>query len=256
MDDKKIVKNSFSYKTAVSKKLKIDTKFLTVLFFSSGQADVTVGGKIYRAGYGSLLLVKPNEYCSVLPKASVVSIAGIIPEIISGETLKIVHSIKNKAVVIEDDAIERINDFLSALKYYSDNLAFIKSVDKLFYCLLSEFSNGKSIDGISEKSPLNKALKYIEDNFLTIKKLSDVANFSGVTVNYLCALFKSKTGVSCNRYIKRLKIRYAEELLLSTDLQIREISDKCGYLSFSHFMSDFKEILKMTPNGYKKNYFQ
>ena len=247
MDDKKIVKNSFSYKTAVSKKLKIDTKFLTVLFFSSGQADVTVGGKIYRAGYGSLLLVKPNEYCSVLPKASVVSIAGIIPEIISGETLKLVHSIKNKAVVIEDDAIERINDFLSA---------FIKSVDKLFYCLISEFLNGKSIDGSNEKSPLNKALKYIEDNFLTIKKLSDVANYSGVTVNYLCALFKSKTGVSCNRYIKRLKIRYAEELLLSTDLQIREISDKCGYLSFSHFMSDFKEILKMTPNGYKKNYFQ
>lgn len=250
------IKHSFSYKTAVSKKLKIDSEFLTVLFFSSGQADVSVGGKIYRAGYGSLLLIKPGEYCSVLPKASVVSVAGITPLAISGETIKLVHSITNTAVCVDDDAVERVSDFLSVLKYYSEKSNASKTADKLFYCLLSEFFGGTALDYNNDNSPLNKSLKYIEDNFLTVKKLNDVSNYAGVTVNYLCALFKSKTGVSCNRYIKRLKIRYAEELLLTTDLQIKEISDKCGYLSFSHFMSDFKEILKVTPNGYKKNYCQ
>ena len=254
MVDKKELKHSFSYKTAVSKKLKIDTEFLTVLFFSSGQADVTVGGKIYRAGYGSLLLLKPGEYCSVLPKASIISVAGLTPQAISGETLKLAHLIENTAVVLDDDAVERVSDFYSVIKYYAEKPDCAKTADKLFYCLLSEFFGGKRLDGSSDSSPLNKSLKYIEDNYLTVKKLSDVAFSAGVTVNYLCALFKSKTGVSCNRYIKRLKIRYAEKLLLSTDLQIKEISDKCGYLSFSHFMSDFKEILKMTPNGYKKNY--
>jgi AraC-like DNA-binding protein len=142
------------------------------------------------------------------------------------------------------------------LKFYSEKPSFVKTADKLFYCLLSEFFGGNKLDYNEDNSPLTKSLKYIEDNYLTVKKLSDLSSYAGVTVNYLCALFKSKTGVSPNRYIKRLKIRYAEELLLTTDLQIREIADKCGYLSFSHFMSDFKEILKVTPNGYKKNYCQ
>ena len=256
MATQNVTKHSFSYKTAVSKKLKIDTEFLTVLFFSSGQADVSVGGKTYRAGYGSLLLLKPGDYCSILPKASVVSVAGLTPSAISGETVKLVHSLTNTAVCVDDDAVERVSDFLHVLKHYAERPNMAKTADKLFYCLLSEFLGGKVLDYSVDNSPLNKSLKYIEDNFLTVKKLSDVSNYAGVTVNYLCALFKSKTGVSCNRYIKRLKIRYAEELLLTTDLQIREIADKCGYLSFSHFMSDFKEILKVTPNGYKKNYYQ
>jgi two-component system response regulator YesN len=121
----------------------------------------------------------------------------------------------------------------------------------LFYAIVTEFYSKPAIGFSIDGTPFGKACYFAETKDYSEQKLIAVAEYAGLTSNYLCALFKAKTGVSYNKYIKRKRLRKAEALLLD-GLQAKEVAESCDYQSFSHFMSDFKEVFLMTPNAYKK----
>ena len=51
----------------------------------------------------------------------------------------------------------------------------------------------------------------------------------------------------------RGRIEYAERLLGSTTLTVREIAERCGYSSEYVFMRQFKKYCGQTPSEYRKN---
>ena len=248
-------KTSLTYRSAINGNKKILANGVMLVYFQQGQGEVLLFGKKYSAGYGNAFLLLDGEFMEITSRSAVINVASLLQTDLSSDTLRLALSISNRTVDLFDDGISRLTDYFSAFselgKFGSDK---IKIADKLFYCAISELKIGTALDGLPSDNPLHKAIGYITDNALTVKKLSSLAEVSGVTVNYLCSLFKNKTGISPNRYIKRLKIRQAEKLLLFSDLQVKEIADDIGYMSFSHFMSDFKEVLSSTPNSYKKRY--
>lgn len=248
-------KESLVYRSAINGSKKMLTNGVTLVYFQQGQGEVFSFGKKYSAGYGNAFLLLDGEFMEISSRSAVITVVSFLQTELSSDTLKLALSIANRTVDLLDDGVSRLTDYFSALielnRFGSDKA---KIADKLFYCAISELKLGTVIDGVYTDNPLHKAIGFVNENFLTVKKLSSLAEVSGVTVNYLCSLFKSKTGISPNRYIKRLKIRQAEKLLLFSDLQVKEIAEDIGYMSFSHFMSDFKEVLSSTPNSYKKRY--
>ena len=101
-------------------------------------------------------------------------------------------------------------------------------------------------------SLLQKAVAYVRNNFRERLTLEQLAKHCYVTPNYLGVQFTKKMGISFSDYINIVRLRYACNLLDSTDLTVKEIAFASGYNSVEHFGYTFKKILNESPLNYKK----
>jgi ABC-type sugar transport system ATPase subunit len=59
--------------------------------------------------------------------------------------------------------------------------------------------------------------------------------------------FKAQIGISPNRYVQKMKVEKAKELLLYTDLEIKEIAERVGFDDPYYFSRVFKEWEDKSP---------
>ena len=97
------------------------------------------------------------------------------------------------------------------------------------------------------------AIGYINKNFKHDISLSDVAKEFSVTPNYLGTLILKWTGSSFSEYINTMRIDYASNLLVSSDLSVKEIAFTSGYNSVEYFLYVFKKAKGTTPLKYRNN---
>lgn len=96
--------------------------------------------------------------------------------------------------------------------------------------------------------------KYIDDNYLKKTSLDDISNIFYINKYYLIRLFKNTYGVTINRYILEKRITKAKELLRFSDLNIKDISIKCGIQDSNYFSRLFKQIEDESPNKYRNKW--
>ena len=240
-------------KSALSKTNKIIDEGVTLLLIASGSADVYMDGKIYKAGYGDAFLILPGEFAYILSKNAIAYKLVFDYSILSGESLRLALALKHRRIALKEEDFLLFVDYISCITAVAKKTSpdYKKVLDKLFYALVIEFSGKQSLNSTVDESPFGKICYFATEEPYENQKLTDVAFYAGLTTTYLCSLFKSKTGVSYNKYVKRKRLRDAELLLLLGN-QAKDVAETCKYQSFSHFMSDFKEFLSLTPNAYKK----
>lgn len=95
---------------------------------------------------------------------------------------------------------------------------------------------------------------YIRTHYKERITLQDLADHVHLHPNYLCALFKSRTGRTPFEYVDRVRVRHAYRLLQSTHLPVTEIAETCGFQSISFFSRKFKDILGCSPSQYRKKF--
>ncbi|MTI60448.1 MAG: helix-turn-helix domain-containing protein [Firmicutes bacterium] len=95
-------------------------------------------------------------------------------------------------------------------------------------------------------------MNYIDNNYYRDLKLSKLSDKFAYSSNYLSSLFKKITGSTLTQYINNVRIREAQNLLLYTDLNITQISEKVGYNNLIHFERTFKKLIELSPSNYRK----
>ena len=73
-----------------------------------------------------------------------------------------------------------------------------------------------------------------------------------VSNTYLSTSFKAKVGVGVVQYINELRIEQAKDLILTTDLSIKEIALAVGFTSDINFIRVFKKYEEKTPSSLRK----
>lgn len=68
----------------------------------------------------------------------------------------------------------------------------------------------------------------------------------------LCREFTRAFGDSPLRYLNKKRLKAAKEMLLTTDLNIQEISSKVGFENVSHFINLFKKNTGITPKIFRQ----
>ena len=98
---------------------------------------------------------------------------------------------------------------------------------------------------------MEKLTAIIERNMMEEKiDIPTIAQELSMSYSSLYRKIKAITGLSAGELIRKLKIRKAEQLLLSGKYNISEIAHQVGISSMSHFRECFKEEYGMSPTEY------
>lgn len=89
-----------------------------------------------------------------------------------------------------------------------------------------------------------------KDNF--VEGIPALLRISGKTHSYICKMFKQYLSLSPVEYINGLRLSYAENLLLNTDMDIIDICLEVGFENMSYFYELFKKHFKTTPHKFRK----
>ncbi len=87
------------------------------------------------------------------------------------------------------------------------------------------------------------------DQDLSLSQLADMLNMSST---YLSVYIKDKTGANFSDHLNGIRVRKAQELLITTEMNITEIGNQVGYSNFTSFNRMFKKQTGMAPTEYRK----
>ncbi len=135
------------------------------------------------------------------------------------------------------------------------NISLETSEEALFESLIQLFGTINSAG--DEEKEIEKIRAYIDEHYLTIESMEEVADEFGYNYTYLSRMFKNKAGESMSRYILNKKLDLAKEMLRTrTELKVTEISDLCGYNDYRYFGRVFKNEVGVSPSEYRDGMMQ
>ncbi|PYI57473.1 helix-turn-helix domain-containing protein [Paenibacillus flagellatus] len=99
---------------------------------------------------------------------------------------------------------------------------------------------------------VEQAVSIIRDELDRPVSLVQIADRLRLNPSYLSRIFKEHSGQTFSDYLTRARLERGKELLLETDLKIKEIGERVGYLKSDYFIKLFRECVGMTPGEYRK----
>lgn len=162
---------------------------------------------------------------------------------------------KHKVIALNDRDFELIQSIADEFEENGENnfltLAFILNI---LNCCIKTSDVG--ISAACEKK-LKKAqliIEYTDENYISIKRISDITHLFDVSENYVFRVFRESYGMTPKQYINKLKIKNACHRLKHSDKSIKAIAYDCGFDSYEHFINVFKKNVGTTPGEYKKTH--
>lgn len=110
--------------------------------------------------------------------------------------------------------------------------------------------NCRKNDSISV--PVQTCCDYISMNVTRKFDISELAKQVGYSDYYLTRKFKKEMGVPLTTYIRTQKIEYAKTLLITTSMNVQDISILLHFGSRSYFAGVFQSETGMSPSEYRE----
>lgn len=159
--------------------------------------------------------------------------------------------------LVEELKIPFVKIHLISSKYFYkiENSESIVEVNRARDEMIEEYSKIclEQRENIVLKGIVNRALFYIEINLEKNIKVSDVANYCGVSNEHLSRVFKEDIGINLKKYIVGEKVKTSMKFLKNKNYKIRDIAIKLDFSSTELYVKNFKNIMGVTPAEYRKN---
>ncbi len=144
---------------------------------------------------------------------------------------------------------ERFEKILSAFSE-SDKLrrrALSHALEGVIFAMARIASGG-------EKKPLSRSLSYINEAYTKDIRIPELAKMENISPSRYNVLFREVTGMPPVKYIAKLRMQNACELLVSTDLAVKQIGMTVGYSDPHFFSKQFKLHMGASPAEYRENF--
>ncbi|WP_027204456.1 helix-turn-helix transcriptional regulator [Butyrivibrio fibrisolvens] len=104
-------------------------------------------------------------------------------------------------------------------------------------------------------SAMTQSIMYsINQNYMNELTIKDIAKELNITESYMIAQFKEETGITPAVYLRKVRLKKAAGLLISTSDEIQKISGSVGIPDANYFVKLFKDEFQMTPSAYRRSY--
>ena len=104
---------------------------------------------------------------------------------------------------------------------------------------------------IREEERIKLMLQFIHNNFSEDINADMIAESASISNTEALRCFHSIIGSTPIQYLKEYRIQRAAELLLSTNIKISHIGEKCGFQDMSYFAKTFKKYQGVRPKDYR-----
>ena len=95
-------------------------------------------------------------------------------------------------------------------------------------------------------------LKFVEENYTRDITGADIAEFVGLSQDYLSRQFKAAMAMTPVEYVRKFRVAKSIDLLKTTDMSIANIADACGFGDISLYSRVFKQIIGVSPAAFRK----
>jgi len=94
---------------------------------------------------------------------------------------------------------------------------------------------------------------FLEKNYNRKVTLQDAARVVNKSPKYLSRLFRQKSRQGFNDFKQAVRMRRAKELLLESNLIIKEIADSLAYKNTGSFIKTFKKFIGLSPLKFRNS---
>lgn len=141
-------------------------------------------------------------------------------------------------------AIRRLIDLENNQSVKAD---YLKTAE--IYKIMSALIDDKQ--RIEAASIIKKAIDIIENEYMKLLPVEDIAARVGLERSYFSVLFRKHTGQTPHAYLNAIRVKKACMLIKSTDLPISEVAIQVG-LEPGGFARMFKREIGVTPGRYRR----
>ncbi|MEK0447298.1 MAG: hypothetical protein RLZZ399_2619 [Verrucomicrobiota bacterium] len=93
---------------------------------------------------------------------------------------------------------------------------------------------------------------HIEEHCAEVLNVEGIARVAALSPSRLAHLFREKMGLTPMQYIEFRRIERAKQLLLTTDLPIKEIAMRTGFPNADHFSVRFRKNSGQSPRAFRE----
>jgi AraC family transcriptional regulator len=100
---------------------------------------------------------------------------------------------------------------------------------------------------------IRAVVEHLHANLCMRISVTDLARSVNMSRWHFCHLFKAEMSQPPSHYMRTLKMREAQRMLLETFLSVKEIRATLGNIDRSHFSREFRNFCGLTPTEFRKH---
>ncbi|MBO5746332.1 MAG: helix-turn-helix transcriptional regulator [Clostridia bacterium] len=163
------------------------------------------------------------------------------------------HPFDRSTIKFKDS--RRIESTMRLLSKFSDQRFPQKSefVTPLFFDIVNQyrieklFSSSKTTD-----SAVQLGADFLKENCFASVTVEEAASTAGLSVSQFARRFKQSINMTPCEYLCELRLSKSEQLLVETDMSIKQISELCGFCNEYYFSQFFKKRTGVSPSRFRK----
>ena len=229
---------------------------LEMLYFINGECNVLNGSEEVHATPGDIVVINSGDIHSVKCQNNPCDFIIMQFDFAFCEDMGFDMTDTCIKKLIRDEEIGKLMtdafyDFKNRDEYYRQALK-IKALSVLLKVYRNYLIDDKEKGDSYNKKMLSKRIvKYARHHFDEDVTVEEIAKYCGYSRFYISKTFKEVTGKTLIDFINSLKVHKAKSLLATSNFDMSEISQKCGFASQSYFSNVFKKYEKVSPFEYK-----
>lgn len=231
--------------------------FLELELIISGNGEQTLNGQKTQLKKGCLSIIRLTDFHQVTPKDELHLLNLMVDDkLLSQEMLT---KITSENILFFDLKEEDAKVFemlfrlcLAENESVTPDTSYLKHLIMCIFLKVIKMAPAGKVKSSSNEQPIQTALLYMHIHFRENPTLSEVAKITHYNVSHFSSTFHKEMGTTYCDYLNRLKISYAKELLICTNLKISDICNECGFTSHSNFLRLFKENSGLSPMQFRK----
>lgn len=244
---------------------------LLLCFVSEGKLDLHINGLSFHIQEHAIIMLLPdtdlvNVSCSKDLELSVfyisldfISTYSFLTVLLASDEIKF-----NPAIQLHSSAKRLIWSTVKLIQDYNSKIkeeTTPESVQYLLYALLDLVSK-LYLPVIRNNSLLQTRSQDIIERFFELlnehghlqRSVLFYSDHLHLSPQYLSSLIKKETGKPVKQWVSYIVIKNAKELLKTTSLSIKEVSNQLQFVDSSLFCRYFRRCTGITANTYRENY--
>ena len=240
-----------------------DHPFFEIYFVVQGDREYFIGDRFFKVSAGQTVIIPPHTLHrtvgGTVHRMLVHFDSAYLSRYFSRTVIENLTCLEGVAVLRPARENEkRIADIYQALlACYERNLSeggqeaqLAGYVFELLFLLSHQEGEGAKEE--PSASRMEEVLRYIHENYASIRSIGEIADVFYFSKYHLCHLFSRHLGLSVVTYINMIRVRAACRLLDEGARNITELALAVGFNSSAYFCKVFKEQMHQTPLEYRK----